>query len=256
MASKGIALVTGAAQGIGKAIARRLADGGFDVVLNDISGKSAALAQVVEEISAKGRTSSAHVADVAVEKDVREMVDKVALTYGRLDVMVANAGVANYNPILEMTADQWDHIMNINARGVFFCYKYAGIQMIKQGSGGRIIGACSLAGKQAGFPFNAAYTASKFAVRGLTQASAHEFGAYGITVNAYAPGAINTEMREHRAQRDLVYSVHVLEPVSAGMPTDTPRDTLINKPTDIANMVNFLASKESQFITGKPTALI
>ncbi|KAJ6551753.1 hypothetical protein B0H19DRAFT_1158772 [Mycena capillaripes] len=244
MESKGTALVTGAAQGIGRAIALRLADGGFDVVVNDIADKSEALAKVVNEIIAKGRAGSAHAADVAVEDEVRGMVDRVVSVYGRLDVMVANAGVSSFTPIFEMTSDKWDRTMNINARGVFLCYKYAGIQMIKQGHGGRIIGACSVAGKQ-GHPFNPAYTASKFAVRGLTQAAALEFGAHGITVNAYAPGAIDTDM------------------IAAIVTADTPRETLIEgakkqspmgtmgTPEDIANIVAFLASKESQFITGQ-----
>ncbi|KAF8140752.1 acetoin reductase family protein [Mycena galopus ATCC 62051] len=245
MASKGIAIVTGSARGIGKAIALRLADDGFDVVVNDISAQSEALVQLVEEIKAKGRASSFHVADVSLEDEVRVLVEAVVNLYGRLDVMVANAGVASFTPIHEMTSDQWDRTMNINARGTFLCYKYAGIQMIKQGDGnGRIIGASSIMGKQ-GSPFNFAYTASKFAVRGLTQAAALEFGPHGITVNAYAPGAIDTDMLPHV------------------LPPGTPRETLLDAmkqptalkdvgtPTDIADFVSFIASKDSRFITGQ-----
>ncbi|KAF7369230.1 NAD(P)-binding protein [Mycena venus] len=244
MASKGTALVTGAARGIGRVIALRLADDGFAVVVNDISDKSEDLAGLVDEIKAKGRASSSHIADVSLDDEVRGMVDEVVNKYGRLDVMVANAGVASYNPMPQMTADQWDRIMNVNARGVFLCYKYAGIQMVKQGDGGRIIGSSSVLGKR-GSPFNPAYTASKFAVRGLTQAAALEFGAHAITVNAVAPGAIDTE---------------ILPNV---MPADTPREVLIGalqqqsplntvgSPTDVANLVSFIASKESQFITGQ-----
>ncbi|KAJ6551149.1 acetoin reductase family protein [Mycena capillaripes] len=244
MTSKGIALVTGAARGIGKAIALRLGDDGFDVVVNDIAHQSEALALLVDEIKAKGRASSAHIADVSSEEEVRGMVEEAVNKYGRLDVMVANAGVAVHSRILDMTSDEWDRIMSVNARGVFLCYKYAGLQMIKQGNGGRIIGASSILGKQ-GSPFNPAYSASKFAVRGLTQAAALEFGAHGITVNAYAPGAIDTDMLPHT------------------MPPDTPREVLIDVmkkmsplnvvgyPSDIANIVSFIASKESQFITGQ-----
>ncbi|KAJ7665784.1 hypothetical protein B0H17DRAFT_1090189 [Mycena rosella] len=191
MFPKGTALVTGAARGIGKTTALRLADDGFDVSVNDIAHNSEALAKVVHEIQAKGRVSSAHVADVSLEDQVRGMVE-VVKTYGRLDI-VANAEIAGNIPVAEMTSDKWDHVMDVNAKGAFLCYKYAGMQMIKQGNSGRIIGASSIYGKQGG-AVNFAYTASKFAIRGLTQAAALEFGLHGITVNAYAPGAIDTDM--------------------------------------------------------------
>jgi len=245
MSDKGTAFVTGAARGIGKAIALRLAEDGFDVAVNDIPANSEALEQLVGEIKAKfGRASSAHPGDVSVDDEVKGMVEQVVAVHGHLDVMVANAGVAKYTRFPEMTVEEWDHTMGINARGVFLCYKYAGMQMIKQGNGGRIIGASSVFGKQ-GSPVNPAYTASKFAVRGLTQSAAHEFGAHGITVNAYAPGAIDTAMLPTVA------------------PVGTPREVwmkefkgasplgILGTSEDVANMVSFLASKESQFITGQ-----
>ncbi|KAJ7097578.1 hypothetical protein C8R44DRAFT_889117 [Mycena epipterygia] len=244
MPSKGTVIVTGAARGIGKAIALRLADDGFDVAVNDIANNAKTLALVVDEITAKGRASSVHVADVSSDDQVRAMVEQVVSTYGSLDVMVANAGVASYTPFPEMTADQWDHIMGVNARGAFLCYKYAGMQMIKQGNGGRIIAASSVFGKQ-GSPVNPAYTASKFAVRGLTQAAALEFGAHGITVNAYAPGAIDTDMLPAVAPNGTPYS-DVLDQFKKASPLAT-----VGTPADIANIVSFLASKESQFITGQ-----
>ncbi|KAJ7779172.1 NAD-binding protein [Mycena metata] len=243
--SKGIAIVTGAGQGIGKAIALRLADDGFDIVVNDIAAQSEALAGIVDEIKAKGRASSAHVADVSLEEEVRGMVEQVVATYGRLDVMIANAGICGYIPMSEMTAEKWDRVMAVNTRGTFLCYKYAGAQMIKQGDGGRIIGASSIVGKQGGFLFNPAYVASKFAIRGLTQAAAMEYGPHKITVNAYAPGAIDTAM---------------LPQITTA---ETPRDALMDQmkkmsplgtvgvPADIANIVSFIASKDSQFITGQ-----
>ncbi|KAJ6551115.1 NAD-binding protein [Mycena capillaripes] len=227
MSSKGVALVTGAAQGIGKSIALRLAEDGYDVAVNDIPSNSELLDAVVAEVQAKGRKGVKRVADVSQDEQVKGMVEQVVEELGGLDVMIANAGVLHkLVPITELTADEWDRIMNINGRGPFLCYKYAGIQMIKQGRGGRIIGASSLAGKQ-GQANAAAYSASKFAVRGLTQAAAMEFGAHGITVNAYAPGAIDTPMIA--VLRDTVEQYSV--------------------PADIANLVSFLASKESQFIT-------
>ncbi|KAJ7040972.1 NAD-binding protein [Mycena alexandri] len=244
MASKGIALVTGAARGIGKAIALRLADDGFNVAVNDISAQSEALSELVDEIKAKGRASSAHIADVSSEDAVRGMVEQVVTTYGRLDVMVANAGVCSHAPIFELTAEKWDHTMNINARGTFLCYKYAGAQMIKQGEGGRIVGASSVTGKQ-GMAFNPSYSASKWAIRGLTQAAALEFGPHQITVNAYAPGVIDTDMLSTIVTPDTTREIVVDE-----MKKKSALGT-VGAPADIANFVSFIVSKESQFITGQ-----
>ncbi|KAK7052091.1 NAD-binding protein [Favolaschia claudopus] len=239
-----VALVTGAARGIGKAIAFRLSDDGFAVVLNDIHQNTEVLSQLVDEITAKGRTGSFVTADVSSEDEIRGMVEQVVQRYGRIDVMVANAGIGSYSPIPQITIDEWDRIMNVNARGVFLCYKYAGLQMIKQGTGGRIIGASSVLGKR-GSAFNPAYVASKFAVRGLTQAAAMEFGPHNITVNAYAPGAIDTDL------------------LPASLPPGTPRETMISilggmspmktvgYPVDVANLVSFIASDKSGFITGQ-----
>ncbi|KAK7007583.1 hypothetical protein R3P38DRAFT_2552952 [Favolaschia claudopus] len=187
--SKGIALITGAAQGIGRAIALRLAADGFDVAVNDVSSKSAEIEKLKEEIISAGRRSAALPADVSVDAEVRSMVETVVTDLGGLDVMVANAGICKGRAsLLEVEPDEWDQTFAINVRGVFLCYKYAAKQMIAQGRGGRIIGACSGAGKQ-GYSEIPDYSSSKFAVRGLTQAAAKEFGKHGITVNAYAPGA-------------------------------------------------------------------
>ncbi|KAJ6606855.1 acetoin reductase family protein [Mycena sp. CBHHK59/15] len=245
MQSQGTALVTGAAQGIGKAIALRLADDGYDVAVNDVSSNAANLETVMNEIKDKGRASSAHIADVSLEDQVRDMVARVVEQHGGLDVMIANAGITGRPavPFVEITSEEWDRVMNVNARGSFLCYKYAGMQMIKQGRGGRIIGASSIAGKQ-GILTQGPYSASKFAVRGLTQAAALEFGPHGITVNAYAPGAIDTPML-NAATLDgdgsaIIKRFTELSPLKRVGVTD-----------DIANLVSFLVSKESGFITGE-----
>ncbi|KAJ6564018.1 hypothetical protein B0H19DRAFT_1140203 [Mycena capillaripes] len=247
MPSKGIAIVTGAAQGIGRAVALRLADDGFDVAVNDLSIHEDKLDVLLHEIQRKGQASSKHIADVSQDVEVRQMVEHVVQDHGGLDVMVANAGVAGrIGSLTEVSLDEWDRVMRINAQGPFLCYKYAAIEMIKQGRGGRIIGASSLAGKQGG-P-QAAYSASKFAVRGLTQAAALELGKYEITVNAYAPGAVET-------------------PLLAGIDTPEKMEAIINQlkemsplkrigsVEDISNLVSFLASKESQFITGQSISI-
>ncbi|KAJ7850631.1 hypothetical protein B0H14DRAFT_2355611 [Mycena olivaceomarginata] len=240
----------GPAQGIGRAIALRLAEDGFDVAVNDVSSKSENLDTLVEEIQKKGRASSKHIADVSQDQQVQALVEEVVKNHGSLDVMVANAGILGpQGPFVEVTAEDWDQILAVNARGAFLCYKYAGIQMIKQGRGGRIIGASSIMGKQAFTPLISAYSASKFAVRGLTQAAALELGAHQITVNAVAPGAIDTPMRtKHRLSNEsgqsYLYPSH---------PENNP--TKHRLPEDIASLVSFLASKESQFITGQTISI-
>ncbi|KIK95792.1 hypothetical protein PAXRUDRAFT_355869 [Paxillus rubicundulus Ve08.2h10] len=205
--SKGIALITGSAQGIGRSIALRLAKDGYDIALNDIPSKYSQLRGVADDIDRSGRKALVFVADVTAEEQVKGMVQEVAKDLGGLDVMVANAGVARLLPLISTELKDWERIMNTNARGTFLCYKYAAEQMIKQGRAGRIIGASSLAGKT-GIPLTSAYCASKFAVRGLTQSAALELGRYGITVNAYAPGHIQSPMGKSLWKR-----IHVAHPL-------------------------------------------
>ncbi|KAJ7267195.1 NAD-binding protein [Mycena rebaudengoi] len=246
MSSKGIALVTGAAQGIGRGIALRLADDGFDVAVNDVASNAGKLDQLVDEIKAKGRASSKHIADVSVDEQVREMVEQVVEQLGGLDVMIANAGIIKQpQPIVETPVENWDKIMAVNARGPFLCYKYAAAQMIKQGHGGKIIGASSIAGKQ-GMSHIPAYSASKFAVRGLTQAAALELGPHGINVNAYAPGTIDTPMLASLSQNNPA--------LVSKLANDSPLKR-IGTPDDIAGLVSFLVSKDSQFITGQTISI-
>ncbi|KAJ7100822.1 hypothetical protein B0H15DRAFT_817448 [Mycena belliarum] len=246
---KEVALVTGAGQGIGRCVALRLAEDGFDVGINDVSASSAKLEGLVEEIRNKGRASSVHIVDVSEEAQVEEMLRQTVEYHGGIDVMVANAGVTGIPgiPFTDIPGEEWDRIMSTNARGTFLCYKYAGIHMIKQGRGGRIIGASSIAGKK-GMLMQGPYCASKFAIRGLTQAAAQELGAHGITVNAYAPSAIDTAM------------------LSAASVTGDPAEIIkaniemsplkrIGRPEDIASLVSFLASNESQFVTGQTISI-
>ncbi|KAJ7035951.1 hypothetical protein C8F04DRAFT_499571 [Mycena alexandri] len=244
--SNRIALVTGAAQGIGRAIALRLAADGFDVVLNDIASQTALLDAVKAEVVAAGRRSAVFCADVSVDAEVKNMVAFAVETFGGLDVMVANAGICRARAsLLDVNPAEWDQTFAVNVRGTFLCYQHAARQMILQGRGGRIIGAASGAGKQ-GYGMLPDYSASKFAVRGLTQAAALEFGKHGITVNTYAPGAVVTSMTSQF-------------PTLAGMSPEAffadqakLAATGVNPtPEDIASVVSFLAAKESTFITGQ-----
>ncbi|KAK7063332.1 L-2,3-butanediol dehydrogenase [Favolaschia claudopus] len=263
--SKGIALITGAAQGIGRAIALRLAADGFDVAVNDVLSKAAELEKLKEEIISAGRRSAALPADVSVDAEVRSMVETVVTDLGGLDVVSfyllpvrrftqksADGGecwdMQGFRAsLLEVEPDEWDQTFAINVRGVFLCYKYAAKQMIAQGRGGRIIGACSGAGKQ-GYSEIPDYSSSKFAVRGLTQAAAKEFGKHcnGITVNAYAPGSVFTALSAPFAAmtnmpQDEFWAMQAKAAATGVNPTCE----------NIASVVSFLASKEATFITGQ-----
>ncbi|KAF8205616.1 hypothetical protein K438DRAFT_1917975 [Mycena galopus ATCC 62051] len=189
-----VALVTGAAQGIGRAIALRLAADGLDVAVNDLPGQSDSLDAVVREIHSLGRKAIAAVGNVSKEEEVKAMVETTVATLGRLDVMVANAGVGAITvSVMDVDVKDWEKNWEVNIRGVLLCYKYGARQMVKQGTSGRIIGASSICG-QRGFAGVGGYCVSKAAVRSLTQTAALELKEHGITVNAYAPGAIDTNM--------------------------------------------------------------
>ncbi|KAH0578857.1 hypothetical protein H2248_003049 [Termitomyces sp. 'cryptogamus'] len=246
MATKGVALVTGAARGIGRAIALRLADDGFDVAVNDISATD--LEALVEEIKSKQRKSSFYVADVSIEEQVKNLIRNVVECHGSLDVMVANAGIAVWKPFLETTEADWDKLLAVNVKGTFFCYKHAGAQMIAQGHGGRIIGASSLAGKR-GTPIMAAYSATKFAIRSLTQSAAMAFGPHRITVNAYAPGPIETPMLQYLDSENAALTQGKTGDLLGILRQRSPLG-INGSPADIASLVSYLVSKEAGFVTG------
>jgi len=243
MSTTRVAIVTGAAQGIGRAISLRLAQDGCDVVVNDLPSKAKELDALVLEIVAKNRRSLAVVGDASSEKDVQNLVGMTITQLGGLDVMVANAGIARNSPLTSTSVEEWDFIQTVNVRSTFLCYKAAAVQMIKQGRGGRIIGASSQAGKHGAREWGP-YCASKFAVRGLTQSAAAEFGQYGITVNAYAPGAVDTplwkDIEESRKEHGLEKRI-----------SPAIKEGLIIPPEDIAGLVSYLVSEEAKFVTGQ-----
>ncbi|KII91872.1 hypothetical protein PLICRDRAFT_136410 [Plicaturopsis crispa FD-325 SS-3] len=246
-----VAIVTGSGVGLGRAIALRLADDGLNVVVNDLPSKKAEIESLVTEIQAKGRKAVPFLADVTVEQNVEELVAKAVSELGGLDVMVANAGTAFVKSILDTSLEDIDRLFGINFRAAFLSYKYAAKQMIKQGRGGRIIGAASAVAKK-GYPFMSAYAATKFAIRGLTQSAAQEWGPHGITVNAYCPGIIWTP---------LIESLGLELAAVVGQTGQDPKELWakscaagrIGDPSDIAGFVSFLASKDSAFITGQST---
>ncbi|TFK50485.1 NAD-binding protein [Heliocybe sulcata] len=245
-----VAIVTGAAQGIGQGIARRLAADGFQIMLNDLPSRLDDLSSLSRGLQSELDCSVEVVTgDVSKEDEVKQLVDIAVEKFGGLDAMVANAGITVNKPILETSADEWNRLMNINARGTFFCYKYSAEQMIKQGRGGRIVGACSIAGKK-GIADAAAYSASKFAVRGLTQSAALEWGKYGITVNAYAPGPINTPFLGTWDTYHTSKSGAAKGSWAESQKETTATGTL-GTPEDIAALVSYLVSDDAKFITGQ-----
>lgn len=238
-----VAIVTGGGAGIGRAIALRLASDGLDVAVADIN-LSAAEA-VAEEIRGCGRRSLAVQVDVSKPAEVYRMVDEVVAALGRLDVMVANAGVVRGMPLQDVTEEVWDLHMDVNAKGVFFCDQAAAIQMIKQGQGGKIINASSGAGRR-GSKNLSPYSASKFAVVGITQSFASELAPHQITVNAYCPGIVDTPMWKALDQDFEKIGAQRMAEKVAGTPLGR-----VQHPEDVANLVSFLASDQSDFITGQ-----
>lgn len=237
-----VAIVTGSSQGLGLAIALRLADDGCDIVINDLPFKLEAMEDAVRRIALKGARAVAVAADVSCEDEVKRLIEITVEKLGKLDIMVANAGVVVMKSLLQTSVKDFDWLMSVNTRGVMLCFKYAAQQMIKQGSGGKIIGACSMAGKR-GLPNICAYSMSKFAVRGLVQSLAQELREYGICVNGYAPGTIQTDLAIEAEK--IAGDKTVQEMI--GLPASTPR----GRPEDIASLVSFLSKPESRFLTGQ-----
>ncbi|KAH8807346.1 NAD(P)-binding protein [Xylogone sp. PMI_703] len=245
-----IAIVTGASRGIGRAIALQLAEDGMDVAINDIPNQTAGLEAVKAEIQKRGRKSGCFYADVSDEAQVQRMIGDIVSQFGELNVMVANAGIIVAKTLLEVSVEEWDRVQAINVRGVMICYREAAKQMIKQGKGGKIIGACSTAGFRS-TGNTVAYATSKWAVRGLTQQAAAEFAPYDINVNAYAPGPVPTHMWEE-IDASLVKR-RGLQPGEAIQKSVETRSVLkrTQAPEDIANLVSFLASPKARNITGQ-----
>ncbi|KAH9949652.1 NAD-binding protein [Amylocystis lapponica] len=239
-----VAIVTGSIQGLGLAIALRLADDGLDIAVNDLKSKGAEMQAVVSQIENKGRRAIAVGADISSEKEVQDLIATVVEKLGGVDVIVANAGIVFQKTMLETSTEEWDRMMAVNVRGVMLCYKYAALQMIKQGRGGRIIGASSIAGKR-GLKTLSAYSAAKFAVRGLTQSAAQELAKHKITVNGYAPGFIITPMSTGLMTEDKHAGADFKKQV--GVDPDCPDAT----PDVISSAVSYLASPEAYFVNGQ-----
>lgn len=246
MSEQKIAFVTGAGDGIGRAIAIRLAQDGFNVAVNDIAEEK--LERVKREIERYGVQSMALPGDVSNREQVFAMVKDVVDKFRRLDVLVANAGITQVKPLLEITEEDLLKIFQVNVFGVLYCMQAAVEQMKKQGKG-KIINASSTSGKRA-VEFLGHYAATKFSVVALTQAGAKEFAPYGITVNAYCPGIVNTNMWE-----EIDLKMGEILGVKKGETFQKKVDGIplgrVEEPDDVAKLVSFLASDDSDYMTGQ-----
>jgi len=239
------AIITGAAQGIGECIALRLADEGINVVLVDIAAKESQLSDLVGKIKEQGTKAISYVADVTDEEQVKAAVARSVEEFGSLDIMVANAGILHLGTILDTPVDAWTKVYDVNVKGLMLCYRHAALQMIKQGHGGRIIGACSSSGKK-GVPGMAAYSSSKFAVRGITQIAAQEFAPHNITVNAFAPGFVATPLLAHNEDDKHGGFGAYLKKL-----TNMPPKFEFPPPTIVSELVAYLVKPDSFPLTGE-----
>ena len=186
-----VALVTGAGQGIGRGIALRLAKDGASLMLVDV--KREGLDAVAAEVKALGRQVATFVADIADREQVYEAVNQAESQLGGFDIIVNNAGIAQVQALADVTPEEVDRIMRINVQGTLWGIQAAAKKFIDRKQKGKIINACSIAGHD-GFALLGIYSATKFAVRALTQTAAKEYASRGITVNAYCPGIVGTGM--------------------------------------------------------------
>ena len=231
-----VAVVTGAARGIGKAICLALARDGADVVVSDID--LAAAQATAESVSACGRRGMARRTDVASEEQIVALIGDTARAHGGVDILVNNAGVIALCPILELSAAQWDRTMAINLRGTFLASREALRVMCAQGHG-KIISISSLSAKIGGYAAPADYSASKAGIITLTKSLALAGAAHGVNVNAVAPGPIDTDLTR-------AWGNQVNEDFAANIPFKR-----YGTPEEVADAVAFLASDRARYITGE-----
>ena len=230
-----VAIVTGGAQGIGKAIATQLAQEGANVVIADVAEEVAK--PTAQEISQKGNEAISIGVDVSSISSVEEMVKKTLDKFGRIDILVNNAGITRDALVMRMKEEDWDLVLDINLKGVFNCIKIVSPVMMKQKSG-KIVNIASIVGI-IGNAGQANYSASKGGLIALTKTCARELASRRINVNAVAPGFIQTSMTER-------LPAQVKEKLSSQIPFGE-----IGKPEDVASAVLFLVSEKASYITGE-----
>ncbi|AKG53872.1 3-oxoacyl-[acyl-carrier protein] reductase [Dehalogenimonas sp. WBC-2] len=229
------AVITGAGRGIGRAIALRLSIEGASVVLNSLSGSCE---KVAAEIVAAGGKAIAVQGDVSKAEDVARIVEAAMNAWGRLDILINNAGVTRDNLLLRMSEDDWDTVLDTNLKSIYLCCRAAIKPMLKVRCGGRIINLSSIIGLT-GNAGQANYAASKAGIIGLTKSLAKELASRQVTVNAIAPGFIITDMTDKLSQESHQALIKRIPLESLGMPED------------VAAAVAFLVSEEARYITGQ-----
>lgn len=230
-----VAVITGAGRGIGAAIARRFAAEGASLVLNSLSDSAA---KVVEEITAAGGKALAVQGDVSKADDVAKVIDAAVSSFGRLDILINNAGITRDGLLMRMSEEEWDAVMDTNLKSVYLCCRAALRPMLKSRGGGRIISLSSVIGLS-GNAGQANYAASKAGIIGFTKSLAKELSSRQVTVNAIAPGFIVTDMTagmSEEAKQTLLKRI--------------PLGTL-GSAEDIASIAAFLTSDEAKYITGQ-----
>lgn len=230
-----VALVTGAAQGIGKAVSLLLARNGADIVVSDINFEKAE--ETAKEIESIGSKALAIKVNVAHLEEVEQMVETILEKFGKIDILINNAGITRDKLILRMTEEDWDMVLDVNLKGTFNCTKAVVRYMAKQRSG-KIVNIASVVGEM-GNAGQVNYSASKAGVIGLTKTIAREFAQRGINVNAIAPGYIETPMTDALPEK-------VKEELKRLIPMER-----LGKPEDVAEAVLFLVSDASSYITGQ-----
>ena len=242
-----VAAVTGAGQGIGRGIALRLAKDGADIAIIDINTDK--MAEVAAEIKGLGRKVTTFKADVGNRAEVYAAVEHTEKTLGGLDIMVNNAGIAQVNPIADVTPEDVERILKINIEGVLWGIQAAAAKFKTLNRKGKIINASSIAGHD-GFEMLGVYSATKFAVRALTQAAAKEYASNGITVNAYCPGIVGTNMW---VEIDKRFAELTGTPVGETYKKYVDGIALgrAQTPDDVAALVSYLAGPDSDYVTGQ-----
>lgn len=242
-----VALVTGAGRGIGRGIALRLAQDGADIALVDVTADD--IAAVAGEVTAIGSKATTFVADVSDRDAVFAAVEHAHSALGGFDIMVNNAGIALVGPVAEVTPDDAARVWGVNVNGVLWGIQAAAAKFIELSAPGRIINASSIAGHD-GFAMLGVYSASKFAVRALTQAAAKEYASSGITVNAYCPGVVGTDMWVEIDQRFAELTGAEIgatfEQFVGGIALGRAET-----PEDVAAFVSYLAGPDAAYMTGQ-----
>lgn len=243
-----VVVITGGDKGIGRAIALGFAEEGAKII-NGYYQDLEASNKTVEMIKKLGGTVEPLQMDVRLKADCEKLVEMAVKKFGRLDIAINNAGVSTMNWVVDLTEEEWDFNMDINAKGVFLCCQVQTKQFIKQGDGGKIVNIASLASKRPS-PLLAHYAASKFAVLGFSKSLAQEVAKYKINVNCVCPGLVKTAMQDREIGWEAKLRGMTEEDVRKEYVEVTPLGRL-EEPEDVANVTLFLASEDAAFMTGQ-----